>query len=76
MDQSSQRNIPLPPGLGRHEASVREWMERCSINAIWYACDPIGAIRSANLGIDETILQKLEDGAGAPSSFREFQVKS
>jgi hypothetical protein len=39
-------------------------LERCSINAIWYVCDPIGAIRSANLGIDEAVLRELEDGAG------------
>lgn len=64
MDQSySPKGTRLPPNLGRHEASVREWLERCSINAIWYACDPAGAIRSANLGIEEAILLKLEDGA-------------
>ena len=49
--------------LARHEAGLQEWIERCSINAIWYMCDPVGALRSANLGIDESILKELESAA-------------
>lgn len=49
--------------LAKHEAGLQEWIERCSVNAIWYMCDPVGALRSANLGIDESILKELESAA-------------
>ena len=43
-----------------HERELRDWVERCSINAMWYITDPIGAMRSANIGIDESLLGELE----------------
>jgi hypothetical protein len=57
---TSERNARLKLELARHEAALQEWLGRCSVNAIWYVCDPIGAMRSANLGIDEALLNELE----------------
>ncbi|HSM85910.1 MAG TPA: hypothetical protein VLT16_07165 [Candidatus Limnocylindrales bacterium] len=46
--------------LLKYETALREWIGRCTVNAIWYRCDPIGAIREADLGIDEELLCELE----------------
>ena len=46
--------------FARYEGSLQEWTERCTINAIWYLSDPFGAIRSANVGIEEELICELE----------------
>jgi len=46
--------------LAKYESGLREWMSRCTVNAIWYVADPIGALREADLGIDEELLRQLE----------------
>ncbi len=46
--------------LSMHERELRDWVERCSINAMWYITDPVGAMRSANIGFDESLLRELE----------------
>lgn len=46
--------------LAKYESGLREWMSRCTVNAIWYVADPIGALREADLGIDEELLRNLE----------------
>jgi len=46
--------------LAKYESGLREWMSRCTVNAIWYVADPIGALREADLGIAEDLLRKLE----------------
>lgn len=54
------RNIKIAKELSRYESGLREWIGRCSVNAMWYLADPIGAIREARLGIDEELLDQLE----------------
>ncbi|HEU5414883.1 MAG TPA: hypothetical protein VFW31_14035 [Candidatus Angelobacter sp.] len=54
------RNIKIPKELSRYESGLREWIGRCSLNAMWYLADPIGAIREARLGVDEELLEQLE----------------
>ena len=46
--------------LFEYEEKLREWIQRSSHNAMWFAKDPIGAIRAANLGMDEDLLLELE----------------
>lgn len=46
--------------FARYEDKLQEWAGRCSINAIWYMCDPFDAMRGANLGIDEGLISELE----------------
>lgn len=43
-----------------YEGKLQEWAGRCSINAIWYMCDPFDAMRGAKLGIDERLISELE----------------
>ena len=54
------RNIKIPKELSRYESGLREWIGRCSLNAMWYLADPIGAIREARLGVDDELLEQLE----------------
>lgn len=54
------RNIKIPKELSPYERGLREWIGRCSLNAMWYLADPIGAMREARLGIDEELLDQLE----------------
>lgn len=53
-------NIKIAKELSRYESGLREWIGRCSLNAMWYLADPIGAIREARLGIDEELLEQLQ----------------
>jgi hypothetical protein len=46
--------------FARYEGRLQEWTARCTVNAIWYLSDPFGAMRVANLGIDETLISELE----------------
>jgi len=46
--------------LSGYERELRDWIDRCTVNAMWYISDPIGAIREANIGIDEALLCELE----------------
>jgi hypothetical protein len=43
-----------------YQEKLQEWAGRCTVNAIWYLADPFGAMRSANLGIDEKRISELE----------------
>jgi len=48
-----------------HELSAREsdllhWIRSSERNTSWFASDPMGAIRAANLGLDEQVLSELE----------------
>jgi hypothetical protein len=46
--------------LARYEGRLQEWAGRCTVNALWYLSDPFGAMRTANLGIDEELIGELE----------------
>jgi hypothetical protein len=51
---------PLMRALSAKEPQLREWINRSADNRQRFAKDPIGAIRDADLGIDEEILEQLE----------------
>lgn len=57
----SKRDKELFQKLAKYEFAWREWARRSSINAIWLISDPVGALRAANLGIDEALLRQLAD---------------
>ena len=61
---SRETHARLLAELAKYESGLREWMSRCTVNAIWYLADPIGALREADLGIDEELLRKLEPVLG------------
>ena len=42
------------------EQQLIEWIQTSEHNTQWFAQDPMSAIRAANLGLDEHILQQLE----------------
>jgi hypothetical protein len=73
------RNIKIAKELSRYESGLREWIGRCSVNAMWYLADPIGAIREARLGIDEELLDQLESlcsGQGRCARHQEWLDKA
>ncbi len=46
--------------LATKEQQLLDWIHTSEHNTRWFTTDPMGAIRAANLGIDEHILQQLE----------------
>jgi hypothetical protein len=62
--------MPLPLSLVKDDSLLRalfeceerlhDWIENSAQNALWFARDPIGAIRAANVGMDEELLSELE----------------
>lgn len=42
------------------EVQLQAWLESSSVNALWFLVDPIGALRTANLGLKEETLLELE----------------
>lgn len=46
--------------LTRKERELDQWIRTSDANANWFRKDPVGAMRAANLGIDEKILKELE----------------
>lgn len=71
MERLHQCQAPLPEmsresieallqELARKEQQLVEWIQRSERNTQWFAKDPMSAIRAANLGLNENILQQLE----------------
>jgi hypothetical protein len=46
--------------LTSRESDLDRWIRTSDANAAWFRKDPVGAMRAANLGIDEKILRELE----------------
>lgn len=46
--------------LSAREGDLLQWIRSSERNTRWFATDPMGAIRAANLGIDEHVLYQLE----------------
>ena len=71
MERLHQCQAPLPEmsresieallqELARKEQQLVEWIQTSERNTQWFAKDPMSAIRAANLGLNENILQQLE----------------
>lgn len=63
------KHIKIAKELSPYESGLREWIGRCSLNAMWYLADPIGALREARLGIEEELLEQLESLCSAQSRY-------
>jgi len=59
-ENTQERGSRVLREFARYEDKLQEWAGRCSINAIWYLCDPFDAMRNANLGIDEELISELK----------------
>ena len=59
-ESSQERKSRVLREFAKYDSRLQEWAGRCSINAIWYLSDPFGAMRSANLGIEERLISELE----------------
>ena len=59
-DLSRSRMEQLMLDLAAKEQQLAEWIHSSEQNTRWFAADPMGAIRAANLGLDDHILQQLE----------------
>jgi hypothetical protein len=46
--------------LSARETDLIQWIQSSERNTRWFTVDPMGAIRAANLGIDERTLDQLE----------------
>lgn len=46
--------------LLKYEQAVFDWLERSPTHVEWFAKDPLGALRAANLGIDAKLLDELK----------------
>jgi len=59
-ESAAERASRVLREFARYEGSLQEWAGRCTVNALWYLSDPFGAMRSANLGMDEELIGELE----------------
>lgn len=62
---AEERSAGQPPDrvmqeLERCEAGLSAWLGQSAANADWLVRDPVGALRAANLGMDEQVLLELE----------------
>jgi hypothetical protein len=46
--------------LSARETELIQWIRSSEKNTRWFTADPLGAIRAANLGLDEATLHQLE----------------
>lgn len=46
--------------LSAREGDLLKWIKSSERNTRWFAADPMGAMRAADLGIDEQVLNELE----------------
>jgi hypothetical protein len=59
-DVSRERLERLMQDLAAKEHQLMQWIQTSERNTRWFATDPLSAIRAANLGIDDHVLQQLE----------------
>ena len=55
--------------LHRVEERLRFWVDSCEENAVLFVQDPGAALRAADLGLDEELIQKFE------SALRRIEAK-
>jgi hypothetical protein len=51
---------PLIQALLDCESRLTLWLNECALNTEFFLRDPLGAMRTANLGMDEGLLSDLE----------------
>jgi hypothetical protein len=60
MKQPQTASDRMMQELQRCEAGLHAWLGESAANADWLVRDPVGALRAANLGMDEQVLLELE----------------
>ncbi len=58
---SAHKGDRLLEELNRHEAQLNSWLNSAPANAFLFVENPASALRAANLGIAESVLQEFED---------------
>jgi hypothetical protein len=51
---------PFMRKLAPQRPALNQWLHSSEANAKWFRRDPIGAVRAANLGIEERLLKELD----------------
>lgn len=62
---SADKDDHLLQELNLHEEQLNAWLNSAPANAILFIEDPVAALRAANLGIPENMLQELEETMNA-----------
>ncbi|MGE5324025.1 MAG: hypothetical protein ACM3SW_14240 [Actinomycetota bacterium] len=62
---SAHKDDRLLQELNLHEEELNAWLNSSPANAILFIEDPVAALRAANLGIPESMLQELEETMNA-----------
>jgi predicted component of type VI protein secretion system len=56
-----KKTDPLIQALLDCESRLKAWLNESSVNANLFRRDPLTAIRTANVGVDERLLREFED---------------
>lgn len=62
---SADKDDHLLQELNLHEEQLNVWLNSSPANAILFIEDPVAALRAANLGIPENMLQELKETMNA-----------
>lgn len=62
---SADHDDHLLQELNLHEEQLKAWLNSSPANAILFIADPVAALRAANLGIPESMLQELKETMNA-----------
>lgn len=62
---SADKDDHLVQELNRHEEQLNAWLNSSPANATLFIENPVAALRAANLGIPESILQEFEETMNA-----------
>jgi hypothetical protein len=63
--QSPASPDPLLQQLSRCEGRLSTWLAGSKANAQLFASDPVAAMRAADLGLDEDLLNDLQEVTGS-----------
>ena len=59
------RDDSLLRALFECEERLHDWLETSTHNAIWFAKDPVGAMRAANVGLDDGAFRRPSERNGS-----------
>jgi hypothetical protein len=59
MTASSDEPDRLVQELQRCETDLQKWLQQSTVNSLWFAVDPVDAMRAAGLGIPEELLAEM-----------------
>lgn len=59
MTASNDEPDRLVQELQRCETDLQKWLQQSTVNSLWFAVDPVDAMRAAGLGIPEELLAEM-----------------